>query len=177
MKSTRPVIWASCIFRNSAGNQTNKQTELKTQRWKNTEAPNRPPRIHTHSAVLVIPAPLSTSSSSQRAVFARDNALWCGWRRWGVPVPRCPDGAVKGALSHCRQEDSTHPQPPHLSPRPEGRMWQPMLPSCCGWGGAGPQNHRRIMNATPSWQLALLWRGEEGHLWHGRSQHTMKLPP
>lgn len=68
---------------------------------------------------------------------------------------------------------STHLQPSHLSLPREAECDKQCFPAA---SAQGLQNHRRITNATPLWQLALLWKGEEGHLWHGRSHTWWNIP-
>lgn len=82
--------------------------------------------------------------------------------RQGFEVDEGGGGACAQMPRHCgwggfitQTGNSTHLLPSHLSPRREAECDNQCSPAA---QGPGPQNHRRIMNATPSWQLALLWR-------------------
>lgn len=126
------------------------------------------PSVHIHTLVLVIRT-LFSISALHSAPFP-ETRLWSGWGRWDTMRPDAQPLWLRG-LYHADKGDSTQLLPFYLSPRQKSDFDNQRSPAA---QGPGLQNHRRIMNATPSWQLALLWKGEEGHLC---SQRMMGRPP
>lgn len=126
--------------------------------------------LNPHTFVLLFQVLLFIIILHREAGF-RDKALKCV-REFGKRLPRCPDDVVMGCTAQMGDSAVSHPSYPSL-------WWESRCDNWCSPAALGPclQNHRQIMNATPSWQLALLWKGRQDMFGKDIQSVTTQHPP